>query len=89
VGTDSVTPLRVDEERIERRAVQLTRGSSGASAFFLSRDGRTIYFTVGAAAGPAAVRRAPPPTTIRRTGCTRSGSTARTGAASRAAPSRA
>ncbi len=51
VVVDSATKLRVDEARIDRRAVQLTRGTSGASAFFLSRDGRTIYFTVGGGGG--------------------------------------
>jgi tricorn protease len=40
-------PLRVDEAGIERRAIQLTRGPVGVSAFFLSRDGRTITFTAG------------------------------------------
>ncbi len=50
-GAADSLALRVDEEGIARRAVQLTRGTSGAGAFFLSRDGRTIYFTSGGGAG--------------------------------------
>lgn len=37
--------VRVEPDGIERRAVQLTRGEHGVGEFFLSRDGRTIYFT--------------------------------------------
>ena len=40
--------IRVDAEGIERRAVQLTRGNQAVSGFFLSRDGRTVYFATGA-----------------------------------------
>ena len=43
--------VRVDEPGIERRAMQLTRGTIGVGAFFLSRDGRTITFTVGGGGG--------------------------------------
>ena len=38
------TPLVVNTERIDRRAVQLTRGEQGVQAYFLSADGRLIYF---------------------------------------------
>lgn len=37
--------VRVEPDGIERRAVQLTRGEHGVGEYFLSRDGRTIYFT--------------------------------------------
>ncbi len=47
----AAAPLRIDEAGIERRAVQLTRGTVGVSSFFLSRDGRTIYFATGAGGG--------------------------------------
>jgi len=39
--------MAVDTAGIARRAVQITRGGSGVGSFFLSRDGRTVYFTVG------------------------------------------
>jgi len=39
--------MGVDTARIDHRARQLTRGGTGASTFFLSRDGRTVYFAVG------------------------------------------
>jgi tricorn protease len=39
--------LTVDTTGIERRAVQLTRGDYGVGGYFLSRDGRTVYFAVG------------------------------------------
>jgi tricorn protease len=41
----------VDEAGIERRAVQLTRGENAVGNTFLSRDGRTIYFTQTDTAG--------------------------------------
>lgn len=47
----AATPIRVDVAGIERRAVQLTRGSTPVGVFFLSRDGRTIYFTTGGGGG--------------------------------------
>jgi tricorn protease len=37
--------IRVDGDGIERRARQLTTGSNAVGSFFLSRDGRTVYFT--------------------------------------------
>lgn len=39
--------VRIDAEGIDRRAMQLTRGAVGVGSYFLSRDGRTITFTVG------------------------------------------
>jgi tricorn protease len=44
--------VRVDIERIGRRAIQLTRGSNAVGTYFLSRDGRTIYFVSSDADGP-------------------------------------
>jgi tricorn protease len=46
--TASPPPIRVDVDGIDRRAVQLTRGSQPVSGFFLSRDGRTVFFATGA-----------------------------------------
>ena len=41
-------PIRVDADGIERRAIQLTRGNNAVgNNFFLSRDGRTVYYTIG------------------------------------------
>ena len=45
-------PLRVDLEGIEKRALQITSGSNAAGTYFLSRDGRTIYFTSSDNEGP-------------------------------------
>ncbi len=53
-GADSATmeaSIHVDLKGIERRATQLTRGGTGVGAFFLSRDGRTIYFSTGGFGG--------------------------------------
>jgi tricorn protease len=43
--------IAVDPAGIDRRAVQLTRGSPGVSSFFLSRDGRMVYFATGGGFG--------------------------------------
>lgn len=43
--------IKVDSRGIDRRAVQLTRGTSGVGSYFLSRDGRTVYFAVGGGFG--------------------------------------
>ena len=41
-------PIRVDLDGIERRAIQITRGNNAVgNGFFLSRDGRTVYYTIG------------------------------------------
>ena len=37
--------FRVDAEGIRRRAVQLTRGEEPAGSFFVSADGKLVYFT--------------------------------------------
>jgi tricorn protease len=39
--------MAVDTAGIDRRAIQITRGGPGVGSFFFSRDGRTVYFTVG------------------------------------------
>jgi len=39
--------IHVDIKGIERRAIQLTRGTTAAGSYFLSRDGRTVFYTVG------------------------------------------
>jgi tricorn protease len=53
-GPASVPPsLRVDLDGIGRRAVQLTTGTNGAGgAFFLSKDGKTVYFLSADDKGP-------------------------------------
>ncbi|MBL0938871.1 MAG: PD40 domain-containing protein [Gemmatimonadaceae bacterium] len=43
--------VTIDAAGIEERAIQLTRGSTPVGAFFLSRDGRTVYFTQGGGGG--------------------------------------
>src|ERR1017187_8928626 len=47
----SLAPAPIDLDGIEKRAMQLTRGASPVTGFFLSNDGRTIYFATGAAGG--------------------------------------
>lgn len=47
----AIEPIRVDIAGIERRAIQLTRGAPGVGGYFLSRDGRTVYFSVGGGFG--------------------------------------
>jgi tricorn protease len=45
---DSVVPfsMSVDTKGIDRRAIQLTRGG-GVGSWFLSRDGRTVFYAIG------------------------------------------
>jgi tricorn protease len=43
--------IPVDVEGIDKRPMQLTTGTNGASNVFLSRDGRTIYYTSSDSAG--------------------------------------
>jgi tricorn protease len=43
--TAAAGPSNLNTDGIHRRAVQLTRGTNGVGSYFLSRDGRTIYFT--------------------------------------------
>jgi tricorn protease len=52
-GAAGAQPLSVtiDAAGIDNRAIQLTRGGTAVGSFFLSRDGRTIYFTVGGGGG--------------------------------------
>jgi tricorn protease len=45
-------PTVVEAEGIGKRAVQITRGEQAVGSYFLSRDGRTIYFTSSDAEGP-------------------------------------
>jgi len=42
----------VDGDGIDKRAIQLTTGSNGVGPFFLSRDGRTVFFTSSDTEGP-------------------------------------
>jgi tricorn protease len=43
-GGQPAAAVRVDTTGIDRRAVQLTRGEDAVQAFFLSADGRLVYF---------------------------------------------
>ncbi len=61
-------PGLIELDGIEKRAVQLTRGSASVTGFFLSTDGRTVYYAAGggfggrgAAPAPAPGRGAAPP----------------------------
>jgi tricorn protease len=54
-------PSRIDLDGIEKRANQITRGSVPVTGFFLSNDGRTIYFAAGGGGGRGG-RGAPAPT---------------------------
>jgi len=45
-------PLVVETQRIDRRAVQLTRGDQPIAAYFLSADGKLIYFRATDERGP-------------------------------------
>ena len=50
---ESETPsLKLNIDGIERRAVQITRGEEGVGSFFLSSDGKKIYFTSSDSKGP-------------------------------------
>ena len=44
--------LKLQTAGIERRAVQITRGEEGVGSFFLSKDGKEIYFTSSDSKGP-------------------------------------
>jgi tricorn protease len=54
-------PGTVDLDGIEKRAIQLTRGSAAVSSFFLSTDGRTVYYAVGGGFGGRGAAPAPAP----------------------------
>ena len=45
--------IKPDVDDIERRAIALTSGAGSIGQFFLSRDGRTVYYAVGGGAGGA------------------------------------
>ncbi|MFC2161448.1 S41 family peptidase [Acidobacteriota bacterium] len=44
--------LKLNMEGIDRRAVQITRGEAGVGSFFLSKDGKKIYFSSQDNQGP-------------------------------------
>ncbi|HLA90186.1 MAG TPA: S41 family peptidase [Gemmatimonadaceae bacterium] len=46
-GASAPLDIRVELSGIEKRAVQLTSGTSAVGGYFLSRDGRTVYYAVG------------------------------------------
>lgn len=47
----AVATMRVDLTGIERRAMELTSGTNSVGSYFLSRDGRTVFYAVGGGAG--------------------------------------
>jgi len=49
---DKKPALKLNMDRIKRRAIQITSGSESAGSFFLSADGKTIYFTSRDDKGP-------------------------------------
>ncbi len=55
-GADSTVapaqPTVLEPEGISKRAIQVTTGTTAVGAYFLSRDGRTIYFTSSDTEGP-------------------------------------
>lgn len=51
----AAAPTGIDVNGIEKRAVALTRTNEGVSSFFLSPDGRTVYFVVNPAGGRGAL----------------------------------
>jgi tricorn protease len=55
-----VAPAHIDLDGIEKRANQITRGTAPVTGFFLSNDGRTIYFATGSGGGRGG--RGPTPT---------------------------
>jgi tricorn protease len=65
-GAVGTPPGRIDLAGIEKRANQITRGATPVSGFFLSNDGRTIYFATGAGGrGGRGTTPAPTPTPAR------------------------
>jgi tricorn protease len=54
-------PSKIDLAGIEKRANQITRGAASVTGFFLSPDGRTIYFATGGGGGRGAAAPAPAP----------------------------
>jgi tricorn protease len=54
-------PGSIDLDGIEKRAIQLTRGSAAVSGFFLSTDGRTVYYAAGGGFGGRGAAPAPAP----------------------------
>jgi tricorn protease len=50
-ASDTPLTIRVDTDGIGKRAVALTRGTAAAGSPFLSRDGKTVYYTVGGGGG--------------------------------------
>ncbi|HEX5070043.1 MAG TPA: S41 family peptidase [Vicinamibacterales bacterium] len=48
-AASQVAPAKIELQGIEKRAVQLTTGANAVTGFFLSNDGRTIYFATGGA----------------------------------------
>jgi tricorn protease len=57
-----VAPGHIDLDGIEKRANQITRGSIAVTGFFLSSDGRTVYFATGSGGGRGGRGPAPAPT---------------------------
>jgi len=51
-SSKEIQQLVLEMERIDRRAVQVTEGENGVESYFLSEDGKKIYFTSRDDKGP-------------------------------------
>jgi len=51
-GEEKTCNLKLNVDGIERRTVQITRGEEGVGSFFLSSDGKKVYFTSSDSKGP-------------------------------------
>ena len=51
-GESETRSLKLNIDGIKRRAVQITRGEEGIGSFFLSIDGKKVYFTSSDSKGP-------------------------------------
>jgi len=54
-------PGTIELDGIEKRAIQLTRGSAAVSGFFLSTDGHTVYYVAGGGFGGRGAAPTPAP----------------------------
>lgn len=60
-GVAAAPPGTIELDGIEKRAIQLTRGSAAVSGFFLSTDGRTVYYAAGGVVGGRGAAPTPAP----------------------------
>jgi len=46
-GADEAEPIAINLDSIDRRCIQITKGSEAVVTSFLSANGRTVYYTIG------------------------------------------